>query len=141
VSGGCEKEPVGLLRMLCRGLLRRCPKCGRGKLYSGLYRLRPACVDCGFDLERRALDTWAVVYLTTAGLTGVVVVGMLLLRPLNLLVGRFALVVIAILVIVCSLPSRKGMAIAFNYFIELRSLHADEGSGPPSAVAPGDDDH
>lgn len=31
------------------GLLGRCPRCGRGKLFSGLLRLAPSCSSCGLD--------------------------------------------------------------------------------------------
>src|SRR5215469_12129181 len=32
-----------------RGLACRCPRCGRGKLYSGYLNLRPNCDACGLD--------------------------------------------------------------------------------------------
>jgi uncharacterized protein (DUF983 family) len=32
-----------------RGLLCRCPRCGKGKLYSGFLDLRPACEACRLD--------------------------------------------------------------------------------------------
>jgi len=31
------------------GLACRCPRCGRGRLFSGYIALRPACPDCGLD--------------------------------------------------------------------------------------------
>jgi uncharacterized protein (DUF983 family) len=32
-----------------RGLACRCPRCGKGKLYSGFLDLRPHCEACGLD--------------------------------------------------------------------------------------------
>ena len=32
-----------------RGLACRCPRCGRGKLYTGFLTLRPNCEVCGLD--------------------------------------------------------------------------------------------
>ena len=32
-----------------RGLACRCPRCGKGKLYTGFLNLRPACETCGLD--------------------------------------------------------------------------------------------
>jgi uncharacterized protein (DUF983 family) len=32
-----------------RGIACRCPRCGRGKLYSGFLTLRPDCEACGLD--------------------------------------------------------------------------------------------
>jgi hypothetical protein len=57
---------------------------------------------------------------------------MLLLRPLNLAVGRLVLVLVAGAIIVGSLPSRKGIAIGFNYFIEQRSRHTGTDGGSPT---------
>ena len=31
------------------GLTCRCPRCGRGPLFSGYIKLRPACPECGLD--------------------------------------------------------------------------------------------
>ena len=31
------------------GLACRCPRCGRGPLFTGYIKLRPACPDCGLD--------------------------------------------------------------------------------------------
>ncbi len=36
--------------LLQTALLGRCPRCGRGPLYSGLLRFRPACSSCGLPL-------------------------------------------------------------------------------------------
>ena len=32
-----------------RGLVCRCPRCGKGKLYAGFLTLRPSCKVCGLD--------------------------------------------------------------------------------------------
>jgi uncharacterized protein (DUF983 family) len=34
-----------------RGLACRCPRCGKGKLYSGFLTLRPSCAACGLDFS------------------------------------------------------------------------------------------
>ena len=31
------------------GLAGRCPRCGKGKMFSGFLRLKPACETCGLD--------------------------------------------------------------------------------------------
>ncbi len=119
-----EPEAPGtrvLLQLLWRGILWRCPHCGEGLIYAWFYQLRDNCTECGFDLAARAKDTWAVIYLTTAGLTGAIIAGMLIVKPFNLVLGQLVLAVFAVVVIVASLPSRKGMAIGFDYYIERNS--------------------
>ncbi|HET9443247.1 MAG TPA: DUF983 domain-containing protein [Acidimicrobiales bacterium] len=39
-------------RMLVRGLLRRCPRCGGGRLFPGWLRMAPRCPRCGVAFER-----------------------------------------------------------------------------------------
>ncbi len=38
--------------LLARGLLLRCPVCGRGKLFSGLLKMNQQCPYCHFTFER-----------------------------------------------------------------------------------------
>jgi len=33
------------------GLVGRCPRCGKGRLFDGLLKIRDACADCGLDLR------------------------------------------------------------------------------------------
>lgn len=112
---------ASLLATLLRGLRGRCPRCGRGRLFDRRYRLRGTCDECQLHLESLGADTWALMYLSTAGLTGVVVVAMLVIRPESLLLGRAALATAATVAIVCSVPARKGAAVSLNYFIETRA--------------------
>jgi uncharacterized protein (DUF983 family) len=35
-----------------RGLKKRCPNCGRGKVFSSFFRLNERCSVCGFRFER-----------------------------------------------------------------------------------------
>ena len=32
-----------------RGIACKCPRCGKGRLYAGFLKLRPACEACGLD--------------------------------------------------------------------------------------------
>ena len=32
-----------------RGIACKCPRCGKGRIYSGFLTLRPACESCGLD--------------------------------------------------------------------------------------------
>jgi uncharacterized protein (DUF983 family) len=40
-----DKSPSPILS----GLLGRCPRCGKGKLFQGFLALRPRCEHCGLD--------------------------------------------------------------------------------------------
>ncbi|HKT38356.1 MAG TPA: DUF983 domain-containing protein [Ktedonobacterales bacterium] len=41
-----------LWKVVIRGLLLRCPRCGRGKLYKGIYTMYSRCSHCGWVFER-----------------------------------------------------------------------------------------
>jgi hypothetical protein len=42
----------GPTKLLLRGLVRRCPRCGGGKLFTGWLKMRPRCPRCGMCFER-----------------------------------------------------------------------------------------
>lgn len=44
------------LRGLRRGLARRCPECGRGRLFDGYLAVRPRCAECRSDNARFPSD-------------------------------------------------------------------------------------
>ena len=41
--------PPTLTESALRGIACKCPRCGRGKIYSGFLTLRPSCEACGLD--------------------------------------------------------------------------------------------
>jgi uncharacterized protein (DUF983 family) len=112
---------------LRRGLRLRCPRCGVGPLFRGWNRPKESCSSCGLVYERQPGDTWFFMYMTTAGLTGVLVVTMFLIRPRIVWLGQIAICIAALVVIVLSLPFRKGIAVALVYLIQ----RGGEEAGPP----------
>jgi len=41
--------PPTLTESALRGIACKCPRCGKGRIYSGFLTLRPACESCGLD--------------------------------------------------------------------------------------------
>ena len=41
--------PPTLTESALRGIACKCPRCGKGSIYSGFLTLRPACQACGLD--------------------------------------------------------------------------------------------
>src|SRR5215210_2774275 len=107
-----------LFQTLVRGLRCRCPRCGEGSLFAGWNRLHGHCPVCGLEFERRVGDTWFFMYMSTAGITGSLVVAMFLIRPRVIWIGQIVVSLAAVAVIGLSLPYRKGIAVALDYFIE-----------------------
>ncbi|QDL92283.1 DUF983 domain-containing protein [Paroceanicella profunda] len=100
-----------------RGLRRRCPRCGVGKLFSGYLRVNDCCDSCGLDLTRqRADDGPAYIVILIVGH----VMGLLMLELSSFL--RVApLTVAAVLCVVAlglsmwMLPRVKGGFIAYQW--------------------------
>lgn len=71
---GASERPSGTL-VIARGLTKRCPRCGQGKLFSRWFTLAKVCPRCGLEFEREeggflgaivlnytaAVVTWAAV--------------------------------------------------------------------------------
>lgn len=112
--------------VLLRGLRKRCPQCGRGLLFESWYTIHDSCNHCQLDFVTNQANTWAFMYISTACLTGMIVGGMVFFRPENLFLGRIAIAVLAIAFIMFTLPYRKGIAMAFEYLVELKWCHNEE---------------
>jgi uncharacterized protein (DUF983 family) len=102
---------------LLRGLHHRCPRCGEGPLFAGWNRLHERCSVCGLAFERRSGDTWFFMYMSTAGLTGLLVVTMFLIHPRVIWIGQIVVCLAAVALIGFSLPYRKGVAVALDYLV------------------------
>lgn len=121
MSTSLHEKPVTLFEALARGIRCRCPRCGRGTLYEGGYRLRSHCVMCGLPLQRREPDTYFLMYMSTAAITGIFIIAMFLTSPRSLWQGRVVVTVLALLVMFGTLPFRKGLAIGWDFYIETKT--------------------
>ena len=69
-----EEPSVG--RMLWRGMRRRCPRCGTGKLFSRWFRMVERCPGCGYRFQREEgfqLGGYVINFGVTEGLVCLVV--------------------------------------------------------------------
>lgn len=117
--------------LLIRGAKKRCPRCGVARLFLSWYTLHEVCPHCGVALpfDRRG-DTWAFMYVTTAMITGFFLVGLFIFRPAQTRPGQLLVLLAALVVIVGSLPMRKGIAIAIEYRFQARQPSADDDTEP-----------
>jgi uncharacterized protein (DUF983 family) len=63
---------VRFLRLLTRSLRLRCPGCGQGRLYRGLFRMHERCGNCGLRFEREPGFFLGAIYFNY-GITALVV--------------------------------------------------------------------
>jgi uncharacterized protein (DUF983 family) len=112
-----SKQVVRFSRqVLGRALRLRCPRCGEGKIFRRLitYSEYTNCPRCGLHYDPRG-ESLAFMYVSTAFLTGVMVVAMLLMHPESIASGRMVIIPIALALYLSTLPVRKALAIALNY--------------------------
>lgn len=65
---GSVQDNPGFWRAFGRGLIGRCPKCGKGKLFGQFLKVAPACTACGEPFHHhRADDFPAYVVIFLAG--------------------------------------------------------------------------
>jgi uncharacterized protein (DUF983 family) len=66
----------GIARTLARGLTRRCPRCGRGRLFRRWFTMVPRCPRCGLAFEREEGAFLGSMSLNYA-VTGLTLIGLL----------------------------------------------------------------
>jgi uncharacterized protein (DUF983 family) len=78
-SGSADNFPAVSMMRAAFGC--RCPRCGKGPLFSGLLRVRPTCEVCGLDLSAQdAGDGPAVFVILLLGLIVVALAALVEIR-------------------------------------------------------------
>lgn len=85
---------ASLLKMVGRGLIKRCPRCGSGGIFRSFFDLHPRCPNCGLLFEREEgywVGSMIVITTITFGLFLLIFVGGMLVTwpdvPWNWLLG------------------------------------------------------
>ena len=110
-----------VITALRRGLRKRCPHCGEGRLFSGWSHLE-CCSVCGLVFARNPGDTWAFTIFGDRIPIGamIVVIYFGVVRPHPVL-GLTMLVVLAALVLDVPQPVGAGIALHYLSRVECRS--------------------
>jgi uncharacterized protein (DUF983 family) len=99
---------------LRRGLSKRCPHCGRGRLFHGRTHLA-RCAVCGLEYERNPGDTWAFTIIGDRVPIGIMIALLYFtFARSHPAIGIVAFVLMTALLI-WTAPNRWGMGIALHY--------------------------
>jgi uncharacterized protein (DUF983 family) len=110
-----------LTRFLSRGLVKRCPRCGRGALFERWTRMRDACPSCSLHYLEDRGDPWAfLMIIDRAVFIFPLVVALYFGLHRASLVGFVAFGVALGLVFVASTPNRYGLSVALVYWTRWR---------------------
>jgi uncharacterized protein (DUF983 family) len=111
----------GLLLCLLRGARRRCPVCGRGRIFRSFLGLRRVCTDCRWVVEREPGTVTGAMYLVAIFTQVLAVALWLALQWTDWSAGAqvaFALPLLAALSLL-SLPLSKGLWIGLEYYTDV----------------------
>jgi uncharacterized protein (DUF983 family) len=118
--------------VLWRGLRKRCPHCGEGRLFSGWSQLE-RCSVCGLVFVRNPGDTWAFTIIGDRVPIGVMIVLIYFgVVPLHPALGLTMLGLLVALLVWTS-PNRWGAGIALHYLSRLYWPDPADPIPPPSA--------
>ena len=112
--------------VLWRGLCKRCPQCGKGKLFTGYIKQNDECSECHEPLaDLRADDAppWLTI-LVTGHLLAPLILFFVHHSILPEAVEITILVALAILCVFLILPRAKGLFIAILWLTRLRKSKA-----------------
>jgi uncharacterized protein (DUF983 family) len=127
-----NRSEVGALRASLRGLTRRCPRCGGGRLFSSWFSIRERCPRCGFRLEREEggfLGAMTINYTATAVVwLGLFVVWLVVDLPsVHVLELTIASVAVAVVVPLLFWPISKTLWAVVDYLVtESEGAHVPE---------------
>ena len=130
-SDGARSDKPSLPESVARGLACKCPRCGKGKLFSGFLTLRPGCEACGLDYT--FIDTGDGPAIFIIMLAGAIVVGCALVVEVKYQPPFWLHAVLwgPLILIVTLAPLRllKGLLIALQYHHDAAPGRLERGDG------------
>jgi uncharacterized protein (DUF983 family) len=108
-----------------RGLSRRCPRCGEGRLFRRWISANERCSACGLQFQSNHGNTWMFIVITDR-IPLLFGIGALFFgfRPHGVLQNTLFLAALAA-PLIATMPHRQGMAMALDYVVG-RSLSGGE---------------
>ena len=133
MSSDTERSPSGLISTaLRRGLRKRCPHCGEGRLFSGWSHFE-RCSTCGLVFAGNPGDTWAFIILGDRVPIGVMIIliyfGVVRSHP----VLGLTMVAVLLALLVWTSPNRWGVGIALHYLSRVYWPEPADSIPPPPA--------
>ena len=96
---------------------RRCPRCGRGRLFQGWYRLEERCSECELVFEPKPGDTWGFWVFGDRIFLFVAMVGLFFgIRPEGW-AARIVFILAIAVPLIWTMPNRQGAAVALDYLL------------------------
>ena len=128
-------KPTPQLRMvLSRGMRRRCPQCGKGKVFQGWVKLHDHCSECGLQYLQDQGDLWAYLVAIDRALFIFPLIVLIYLRLYIPSPVWFCLLTVGLLAgFIYTLPHRNGLALGLDYLVRRKWGDLSETATPKSS--------
>jgi uncharacterized protein (DUF983 family) len=120
------------LPAMLRGLRRRCPNCGRGRLMARYLKVVPNCPVCGEDLSHHRADD-APPYLTIVVVGHIIVPLILFVEthwPLPTAAHLAIWLPLTLILSLALLPAMKGAVVGLQWALRMHGFDKSDGSRP-----------
>ena len=126
-SDRSQPEPRDRVQAMLRGLRKKCPRCGKGSLFSGFLKVGDSCNHCGEELHHQKSDDAAPYF--TILIIGHITVPLLLIveRSFHPPVWVYAatLIPLVISLALLILPRIKGAIIGLQWALRMHGFDED----------------
>lgn len=122
-------------RILWRGLSKRCPRCGRGRLFDGWFRSRDSCESCGLLYEASPGSVWAYWIVGDRIFVVLALLPFYLTLPVPDPARRAAYCIVLLLPLLLTMPNRLGLGRAIDFLWRIYWGDPNEAE-PPVVAAP-----
>lgn len=108
--------------VLRRGIARRCPRCGQGKIFERWVTLHDNCSACGLQYLRDQGDLWGYLLFVDRAMFIFPLVVMFYFGWWNPnSVWYWAAIAALIAAMVYTIPHRNGISVGLEYYVRMRS--------------------
>lgn len=108
-----------ILTVLSRGLRRRCPRCGEGRLFQRGIRAFERCASCRLQFERNFGDTWMFTIITDRIPIFAGIVALYFGWRASGWMSASMFFVLMAVPLIATISHRQGLAIALDYLSRL----------------------
>jgi uncharacterized protein (DUF983 family) len=110
-----------MMKILLRGIRRRCPRCGEGPLFRRGIALLDRCPVCDLLYQRDRGDLWFFIIITDRLPIMALIIALYFgIRP-STMTATLILFAVAALPVIATIRERQGLALALDYIVRVRT--------------------
>lgn len=133
-----QTEPRHLMTAMARGARRRCPACGKGRLFSGYIKVADACSHCGEAMHHQRADdapAYFVIFIVGHLVAGLALSIEVAYRP-EIWVHWVILLPLALVLCLLGLPAAKGALIGLQWALRMHGFGGTPDEPEPIPASP-----